>query len=981
MDHLDPNAMLDFMHGALAPEEAARAEEHIDGCVECQRMVMEALRTSTTPNPVERPPDDLRSRFDGEINIGRFTVLQYLGAGAMGVVYAAYDPKLDRKVALKLVRSRVGEADPRALEQLTAEARAMAKLSHANVVTVHEVGEFYGQVFIAMEYVTGHNLRKWLTLRPRSLDEVVRVFVQAGRGLAAAHRAGIVHRDFKPENVMVGEDNAVLVTDFGLARADGEDATVSDAAPISASQAPTRTGGIAGTPAYMAPEQLKGARATPQSDQFAFCVAFYEAIAGARPFEGNTIQRIFELMNAGPPSLAPLLRRVTPLRLQSMVLRGLAVDPNKRYPSMEALLNDLGRDPWLLRRRFMGSVLAVAAAASLVAGALRYANSTAVMCQGGEKMMGAVWSPSRRETLAQALGKATDNLPPTARGRLLEQLDGWARQWQTEYAEACAATLVRGEQTRATLDARMLCLQSQLDDGDVLVQVLLEADAKAMGRGLDLVDGMKPPRSCRSATARAPALSRADVDEKELSSLQRRVSQLQTRQELGRGGLEAEADLLIADLERADAKALLAEALVIRGIMYGAVANQPEEARTYYERARLLAMSVGHDAVAVQALSRETVALAYALGRPEDARALEPTLMALLERLGHPPELEAEVLARLSGVMALRGDTQESRRLADRSIALLEKEKPQSLALARAYSDAAITSQSEGDYADVLDKVSKAIAIRTAVGGPESRLLTLSYLYSSMANSALNRPDEAQRFLSKFEEQLKRYYAPGHRYLALVPQARAEALRRQGDFESALAALLESQAMLDASGVKQSAQRSQLDVDLALTYVEMGQYTKAEPFVERALAAQTQDKDTRSSEHGTALMLKGLVAASHKRFGPSVECLAEATAIFEKLNHPDRVLSLSAWAEVDAARGHQSDADAHADAVTRLPLESLRPVPGDRALVRFRLAKAMVATRPAAAKVLLGLAQDAYAKKLRPPEETARFEAMLKKLK
>jgi hypothetical protein len=531
------------------------------------------------------------------------------------------------------------------------------------------------------------------------------------------------------------------------------------------------------------------------------------------------------------------------------------------------------------------------------------------------------------------------------------------------------------------LDARMLCLEGRLDDGDVLVQVLLEADAKSMGRGLDLVESMKPLNACRDVSPRGPALTRADTDTQKVSILQRRVSQLQTRHELGRAGLEPEADAVIADLERVGARALLSEALVIRGILYGAVGSQPEEARKLYERARLLAMSVGHDAVAVQALSREIVSLAYALGRPEDARALEPTLMALLERLGHPPELEAEVLVRLSGVMALRGETEESRRLAQRSLLLLEKAKPQSLALARAYSDAAITSQSEGDYQDLLEKATKSVAIRNAVAGPDSRLVTISHLYMAMAHSALNHPEEANENLNKFQALLKSYYAPDHRYLAFVPQIRAEFARRQGDFEAALKLLEESSALLDGIGLKQSAQRTQLEADLALTYVELSKFTQAQPYIERVLATHATDKNTRSSEHGTMLMLKALLLQSQKKLDMAAETLAQSCAVFEKLNHPDRVLALSAWAEIDAMRGRALEAEGHADSVSRLPLDTLRPLPGDRALVRFRLAKALKKTRPQEAKALVELAREAYEKKLRPAEETAHFNAFAKGLK
>lgn len=969
------------MHGALAPEEVTQVEEHLDGCSDCQRMVMEALRASTAEHSV---PDgeELRHQLDSQINIGRFTVLQYLGSGAMGVVYAAYDPKLDRKVALKLVRSRVDEADAEALERLTGEARAMARLSHANVVAVHEVGEFHGQVFIAMEYVTGENLRAWLNRGNRTTDEVVRTFHQAARGLAAAHRAGVVHRDFKPENVLVDEDGAVRVSDFGLARSDGLEKVSATAFDSHSPIGMSRSRGLVGTPAYMAPEQLKGGKADARSDQFAFCLALYEALSGGqRPFEGQTPAALLKEMEVGPPSLGPLLRRVVPLRLQRLVLRGLSLDPRERYPSMDALVADLGRDPWFLRRLFLGGMVALAAATVLMWGSLRLANSSPVLCRGGEAMMKPVWSVERRAALAAGLEKAADALSVQARTRLLTRLDDWAQQWQTEYTEACQATMAPSDQPRSALTARLLCLQSRLDDGDVLVQVLLESDAKALGRGLDLVEAMKPLAACRDVTARPMMAGLGHKDSAAFSSLQRRVAQLQTRHEMGVQSLEAEADALITDLEQVGAKTLLAEVLLVRGVMRSVAANQSEAARETFQRARLVALSAGHDFVAVQALSREIIVVAYALGQPEEARALEPTLMALLERAGHPPELEAEALVRLSAAMALRGETQESRRLAERSIALLEKARPQSLTLARAYADAAISSQSEGDWLDVLDKMSKAVAIRTSVVGPDSRLMTLSYLNIASAYNALNRPREAEAHFQKFQAMLDRYFPAEHKYRALVPQMKAEMARNAGDFEQSLKLLEEASTMLDALGLKQSGQRSQLDVDLGRAYLEMGQLPRCLTFIDRALATERADNDSHSPEHGAALMVKGLWALERKDFAAAAASLESSLVVFERLSHPDRVLARSALAEVEAARGRKTEAQAHAAVVLGLPLDTLLPLPGDRALIRYRLAKVLAREEPAQAKRLVEQAREGYDAKARPAGETAKFNAFVKSLR
>jgi tRNA A-37 threonylcarbamoyl transferase component Bud32 len=280
----------------------------------------------------------------GILRIGHFEVLHELGEGGMGVVYAAYDQHLDRNVAIKLLHARGSRVDT-AHERMIREARAMARLSHPNVVQVHEVGEFRGQTFVAMEYVEGLTLRQWLDATPRSWREVLEILRQAGLGLAAAHQAGIIHRDFKPDNVIVGADQQVKVLDFGLARWN-EDEELPALAPErvaasgldSADEANlTKTGFMMGTPAYMSPEQYKGKPADARSDQFSFSVALYEALYGRRPFIGKTAAQLSRAITTQAP-LPPPDDTEVPEWVHRMVTRGLARAPGERFPSMDVLL-------------------------------------------------------------------------------------------------------------------------------------------------------------------------------------------------------------------------------------------------------------------------------------------------------------------------------------------------------------------------------------------------------------------------------------------------------------------------------------------------------------------------------------------------------------------------------------------------------------------------------------------------------------------
>jgi predicted Ser/Thr protein kinase len=273
-------------------------------------------------------------------HVGRYRVIRRLGAGGMGVVYEARDPDLDRDVAVKLLH---GGGDEALQRRLLREAQAMARISHRNLVTVYDVGTHRGRVFVAMELVRGQTLRQWLESEPRSWDQAVRVFVEAGRGLAAAHAAGVVHRDFKPDNVLVSDRGRVLVVDFGLARGVGEAPETPGAPARSADvlDSPiTRTGAVLGTPAYMAPEQHRGQPADMRSDQFSFAVALYEAIYRQRPFPGDSHAELYASVTAGERRPRPREPRI-PAALVGVLERALQLEPDDRHGDLDALLAEL----------------------------------------------------------------------------------------------------------------------------------------------------------------------------------------------------------------------------------------------------------------------------------------------------------------------------------------------------------------------------------------------------------------------------------------------------------------------------------------------------------------------------------------------------------------------------------------------------------------------------------------------------------------
>jgi serine/threonine protein kinase len=318
-------------------------------------MVVNTVPRTASTQSLESSDCDLDYGGSVPTRVGRYEVGEALGTGAMGVVHRAHDPELGRTVAIKLLRTR--KASAVSAGRLLREAQSMARLSHPNVVSIYDVGPADGAVFIAMELLEGGTLRSWLRGGPHAFDDILDRFIAAGQGLAAAHRAGLVHRDFKPDNVLLGADGEVHVADFGLARlaADSDASEPLRTRPNGVDDL-TRTGDVLGTPAYMAPEQLCGEPSDARADQFSFCVALWEGLYGVRPFSNppagiaNPLQARYEAIAAGPAA-APV-DRARPVWIGRLLARGLALDPAQRWPTMQALLDAIavGRrgHPWRL---------------------------------------------------------------------------------------------------------------------------------------------------------------------------------------------------------------------------------------------------------------------------------------------------------------------------------------------------------------------------------------------------------------------------------------------------------------------------------------------------------------------------------------------------------------------------------------------------------------------------------------------------------
>ncbi|HEY4182176.1 MAG TPA: serine/threonine-protein kinase [Kofleriaceae bacterium] len=321
--------------------------------VPTQRTSSPALDATMASQVGTQPAGERTRLLPAGKQLGKYTLEERLGAGAMGVVYRAQDAELGRSVAIKVLH----RPDEALTERLVREARSMAQVSHPNVVAVYDVGDRDGTTYIAMELVSGDSLRSWQD--GHTVEKIVEAYIAAGRGLAAAHAAGIVHRDFKPDNVLVGKDGRTRVTDFGLAAVKQDEKPHVDIAARSIEDINlTTSGSVLGTPAYMAPEQFESGNVDARTDQFNFCVSLYEALYGERPFQGRTFEELSENVRAG--KVRASRKSEVSSKLRAILLRGMSTKPGDRYPTMDHLLSDLGRDRARPLRR-TSQVLAVLA--------------------------------------------------------------------------------------------------------------------------------------------------------------------------------------------------------------------------------------------------------------------------------------------------------------------------------------------------------------------------------------------------------------------------------------------------------------------------------------------------------------------------------------------------------------------------------------------------------------------------------------------
>jgi tetratricopeptide (TPR) repeat protein len=928
--------------------------------------------------------------------IGRYSVRRVVGVGGNGVVVAAHDPELGRLVAIKLVSGDDEEARAR----LAREAQAMARLSHPNVVTVHEVIRLGERAGIVMELVDGENLATWCQAKPRSWQEIVAAYLQAARGLAAAHRAGLVHRDFKPSNALIDRDGVVRVTDFGLVRAAGAFVRAGDGAAPAAGAldlALTRTGAVVGTPAYMAPEQHAGDAIDARADQWALGCALYEALYGHRPVAGDSYEELAAAVRTGSLRPEPSDSAV-PRPIRAAVRRALSLQPADRFATMDELIAALSP----ARRRWRIAALAGAAAIAVVAALLiAVRGGDRVTCAGLDAPLASVWNAARSAELGARFAAAGVKFGREAASRTIARLDEYGMRWVAARTRACKRGR-DGSGPTDLLDRQMRCLDRRLVEMSALTGVLVVADPSAVQSAGIAVDRLHAVDDCddpREAVPRpADPEARAQIAAAEEDAA--RGWAFYTLGQCDRAMPLAHRATAVG--ERTGWAPLLARALVLRGECENRQNDFQASVKTF-DRAAILAAQAQDDALVAEALGHRFFVLGERLGRPADALAGRKYIELALDRAGQPKRQRALWLHSLAVILLGQGKLDEALAAQLEATATWREIVPAGhLNLIDSLQTQANIQTTRGDFAASKALLDEVMAAEVAAGGPDHPRVAVVLTNVGLRAVMLGDLPEAAEHWTRATEI---YRAAGiSDWIALFNRGLLQAsLGRLSDAHGTLSAAL---VAAEKTAPGDSVPVALCSTAVASVLTDLGRLEEAEPLMARGLRAARPAgpnwlRETLASAARLALA-RGDVAGARAHVdeaaaladspSPSIAAVVAEVVHAEKGCRASRaayqhVLDSAkpdSVAEITSATaglgGCLVEAGQAGDAVSRLEpraawLDEVRADPGAAAPTRFVLARALVAAGGdrARARTLAESARAGFATLGKPGERRAKL--------
>ena len=720
--------------------------------------------------PAERAPSYGLAR--GE-SLGRYRVLRALGSGGMGLVYEAHDAELDRRVAIKLLREVHGVSEDRAA--LMREARALARLSHPNIVAVFDHGVVGGRPYIVVERIEGETLSHWLRRRDRSWRAVLSRLIQAGRGLAAVHHAGLVHGDVKPSNMVVDVSGRVRMVDLGLARsgrANGGHKAAED-------------GGLpgAGTPGFLAPEQISGAPADPRSDQFSFCCALWLGLYGRLPFGALANGKLGERVAAGKIDDGPHPRRV-PRWLRHVLLRGLQALPRDRHADMDALLEALVRNPARRNRKLATAAIVLPA---MVGAWSLSGRSIASPCTGAEEVLTAVWNRDHQRDLQQAIQTRAPRWAQASSARVVGTFDDYAQGWSAMHQEVCRATRVHGVQSERLMELRMACLDERLEEMKNTVRLLTTAETRLLIRAPAVAASLSRIEHCGDlASFRGLQVLPPEAPRRERLALARRqLAEVKSLQAVGR--FKEAQPLVESALKAARSigyRPTEARAALLLGVNRGRMGRWPDAESAFYSA--LEAAQAGHDDRTVATAWLDLVIIGWGTGRFDEADRAARLAEAAIDRLGGDLELEA-TLSHRRGMLANRQHRYEEAltHFEHARIGFETLYGNNSPRVGQTLNNAAIALRYLGRHADAATFYHRTIEIEKASFGQPTPSAAASLSNLSLLHLAMDDPAQAEKLARQSLVVYEQTLGADHPSLAGALVALGKTLLAKGDGESA----------------------------------------------------------------------------------------------------------------------------------------------------------------------------------------------------
>lgn len=876
----------------------------------------EAAETAATAGDDAGRSSDRSAVSPGD-TFGRYIVRRLLGAGGMGEVYLAFDPELDREVAVKVLRADVAgsKAAGARRARLVREAQTQAKLSHPNVISVLDVGTVGDQVFVAMEYVEGTTLGAWTRASERTWQQLLRVYIEAGRGLAAAHHVGLIHRDFKPDNVLVGRDGRIRVTDFGLARAVDADDPDSSPGGVSSSVSLTATGSVLGTPRYMSPEQHRGEKTGTKSDQFSFCVALFEALYGAHPFapKGTDSKGMRAAVCDGQ------LRDIdagVPTWVRRVLERGLSVAADDRFASMDALLAALSRDPAARRRRrviAVGAGLGVAAVSAGLAFVVATRGGSTPACATVADAFGEVWNDESRAAARAAFEATGLDAAVPAFERAATNLDAYQDAWIAQRTDACEATMVREEQTERLMDLRIACLDERLEQVRGVVSLFGEADRPLVSKAVDAVGALLPVAACGEVDA---LTSRFDPPGDDIAGAvaqeRKRIARAKAIESAGR--VDEARELITTAVARSRELAyrpLEAEAVFALAMLQRLAGELDEAEKTLDEAARIAAAS-GHVAIEAEAWSILVWVVGYRHKRFEEGHKNARHADAHLELLGNDPTVKARLLSNEALVFYAEGKNDEALALYLQAIALLDKTESADVQLASVLNNLGGLYQAMARYDDAEVAHQRALDIRIRELGEKHPHVAASFNNLGQLRDATGDYEEALAYHRRAIAIREAIVGPEHESVALSLQNMGEVLRKVGKGAEAVEAQKRSLAIRIAAFGEEHPDVADSRETLANAYGSVGRLDDAVAEYEKALATR-EALGAANTELATILNNLGTTERNRKNYDAAMRYFERAKKIFIEAAGPDHpYVGIAQFniANVQSDRGDLDDAHA-----------------------------------------------------------------------